>query len=325
MVGLMLLSLHLYGEVVVAGRQGGERLWDLAVALVARDGDGLGARRGADPGRAAVPNPGVRLVRGEWEAHPEATDGPVPDRARPPLPLRPPRLRPRPGGGTLGLPLPARDVRPEGEARVRLLRAAAPRRRPDRRPCRAALRQEDGHARNCSAPGATRPGSTRLSTTSPPGWARLASAARWSSRPERSTTVRSPTRRPARSSRRSTRRRRSCRSGRRQQGLRLRARREPDPDGAAGRARLAGERRARHRLLLRARCDDDVDAPGQPGRARRPDRRRLRRRLPDDVADLRAEGLPLRLRAGAATSRTSPSGSTRTRGWSGSRRRRTRC
>ena len=24
---------------------------------------------------------GVRLVRGEWEAHPEATDGPVPDRA----------------------------------------------------------------------------------------------------------------------------------------------------------------------------------------------------------------------------------------------------
>ena len=29
MVGLMLLSLHLYGEVTVAGRKGGERLWDL--------------------------------------------------------------------------------------------------------------------------------------------------------------------------------------------------------------------------------------------------------------------------------------------------------
>jgi hypothetical protein len=30
MVGLMLLSLHLYGEITVVGRRGGERLWDLA-------------------------------------------------------------------------------------------------------------------------------------------------------------------------------------------------------------------------------------------------------------------------------------------------------
>ena len=51
------------------------------VALVARDEDGLGARRAADPGRAPVPTQGVRFVRGEWEAHPDATDGPVPDRA----------------------------------------------------------------------------------------------------------------------------------------------------------------------------------------------------------------------------------------------------
>ena len=29
MVGLMLLSLHLYGEITIVGRQGGERLWDL--------------------------------------------------------------------------------------------------------------------------------------------------------------------------------------------------------------------------------------------------------------------------------------------------------
>ena len=86
--------------------------------------------------------------------------------------------------------------------------------------------------------------------------------------------------------------------GRRPQGLRLRARREPDPDGAADRARLARERRARDRVLLGSRRDDDADAPRQPGRARRPDRGRVRRRLPDDLAGLRAEGLRLRLPAG---------------------------
>ena len=44
----------------------------------------------------------------------------------------------------------------------------------------------------------------------------------------------------------------------------------------------------------------------EPGRARRAHRRRLRRRLPDDVAGLRAEGLPLRLPAGGGVRRTSP-------------------
>ena len=81
MVGLMLLSLHLYGEVVVAGRQGGARLWDLASrwwpdtkTVSVRDGEQIRAER-------RVRTQGVRFVRGEWEAHPEATDGPVPDRA----------------------------------------------------------------------------------------------------------------------------------------------------------------------------------------------------------------------------------------------------
>ena len=81
MVGLMLLSLHLYGEVVVAGRQGGERLWDLASrwwpntkTVSVRDGERIRAER-------RFQAQGVRFVRGDWEAHPEATDGPVPDRA----------------------------------------------------------------------------------------------------------------------------------------------------------------------------------------------------------------------------------------------------
>ena len=81
MVGLMLLSLHLYGEITVVGRQGGERLWDLAgrwwpetKTVSIRDGERIRAERRF---RAQ----GVRLVKGEWEAHPDAEDGPVPDRA----------------------------------------------------------------------------------------------------------------------------------------------------------------------------------------------------------------------------------------------------
>jgi uncharacterized protein YcaQ len=81
MVGLMLLSLHLYGEITVVGRRGGERLWDRA------------SRWWPDTETVSVPEAeriraeqrfrtqGVRLVRGEWEAHEDATDGPVPDRA----------------------------------------------------------------------------------------------------------------------------------------------------------------------------------------------------------------------------------------------------
>ena len=81
MVGLMLLSLHNYGEVTVVGRQGGQRLWDLTsrwwpesetVSVAA-------AERIREERRFRTQ--GVRLVKGEWEAHPDAADGPVPDRA----------------------------------------------------------------------------------------------------------------------------------------------------------------------------------------------------------------------------------------------------
>ncbi len=81
MVGLMLTSLHLYGEITVVGRQGGQRLWDLAPrwwpeteTVSVREAERIRAEQ-------SFRSQGVRLVKGEWEAHPDATDGPVPDRA----------------------------------------------------------------------------------------------------------------------------------------------------------------------------------------------------------------------------------------------------
>jgi uncharacterized protein len=79
-VTLMLEILHGQGLVAVAGRRGRQRLWDLAErwypetetvrlreanrVLAERRFRALGVRRGGDG----------------WEAHPDATDGPVPDR-----------------------------------------------------------------------------------------------------------------------------------------------------------------------------------------------------------------------------------------------------
>ena len=81
MVGLMLTSLHLYGEITVVGRRGGQRLWDLAPrwwpeteTVSVRDAERIRDERHAR-------TQGVRFVRGAWEAHPDAVDGPVPDRA----------------------------------------------------------------------------------------------------------------------------------------------------------------------------------------------------------------------------------------------------
>ena len=95
MVGLMLLSLHHYGEITVVGRQGGQRLWDLTsrwwpeseTVTVAQ---GTAAPRGAPPphaGRAAR----ARRVGGA----PGRERRPRPRPRRAPLPLRPARLRPR--------------------------------------------------------------------------------------------------------------------------------------------------------------------------------------------------------------------------------------
>jgi len=78
-VALMLELMHGRGQVAVVGRRGGQRLWDLAErwypegeTLPARQAERLNAERRF---RAL----GVRLERGEWRAHPDVADGPVPD------------------------------------------------------------------------------------------------------------------------------------------------------------------------------------------------------------------------------------------------------
>jgi uncharacterized protein len=79
-VGWLLEVLHLHGEVAVVGRRGKQRLWDLAErwypeteVLPLRE-----AKRLHDEQRFRAL--GVRLVGGEWVAHPDVSDEPVGDR-----------------------------------------------------------------------------------------------------------------------------------------------------------------------------------------------------------------------------------------------------
>jgi uncharacterized protein YcaQ len=79
-VGLMLEALHHRGELAVVGRRGGQRLWDLAErwypeteVVPVREAERLLTEQRF---RAL----GVRLEGGEWHAHPDVSDGPVPDR-----------------------------------------------------------------------------------------------------------------------------------------------------------------------------------------------------------------------------------------------------
>jgi uncharacterized protein YcaQ len=80
-VGLMLTVLHVHGELAIAGRRGGQRLWDLAdrqypetETLPLADANRLWEEQRF---RAL----GVRLGRGTWLAHPDVGAEPVPDRA----------------------------------------------------------------------------------------------------------------------------------------------------------------------------------------------------------------------------------------------------
>ncbi|MGL6280544.1 MAG: DNA glycosylase AlkZ-like family protein [Gaiella sp.] len=80
-VGIMLDVLHLYGELAIVGRRGGQKLWDRAERWYPET-DTLSLdqaeRHLAD---AAYRAQGVRLERGRWLAHPEVARDPVPDRA----------------------------------------------------------------------------------------------------------------------------------------------------------------------------------------------------------------------------------------------------
>jgi uncharacterized protein YcaQ len=77
---VMLDILHGRGLVAIVGRRNGQRLWDLAErwypqtdTVPLREAERLIAQKRF---RAL----GVRLTPQGWEAHPEATDGPMPDR-----------------------------------------------------------------------------------------------------------------------------------------------------------------------------------------------------------------------------------------------------
>jgi uncharacterized protein YcaQ len=79
-VAVMLEILHGRGVVAIAGRRNGQRLWDLAErwypeseTVTLREAERLFAEKRF---RAL----GVRLTARGWEAHPEATEGAVPDR-----------------------------------------------------------------------------------------------------------------------------------------------------------------------------------------------------------------------------------------------------
>jgi hypothetical protein len=79
-VSLLLELMHGRGLVAVAGRQSGQRLWDLgervypvADKIALREAEKL---RNEQRFRAL----GVRLTKKGWEAHPDASDEPVPDR-----------------------------------------------------------------------------------------------------------------------------------------------------------------------------------------------------------------------------------------------------
>jgi uncharacterized protein YcaQ len=79
-VTMMLEILHVHGVVAVAGRQGKQRLWDLAErwypkveTMPMREADRVLAEQ-------RFRTQGVRLTKKGWEAHPGVPDGAVPDR-----------------------------------------------------------------------------------------------------------------------------------------------------------------------------------------------------------------------------------------------------
>lgn len=79
-VAQMLEALHRIGDVAVVGRRGGQRLWDLAGRWYPETD--LVSPREAERALAEqhFRTLGVRLEKGEWHAHPDVSDEPVPDR-----------------------------------------------------------------------------------------------------------------------------------------------------------------------------------------------------------------------------------------------------
>jgi uncharacterized protein YcaQ len=80
-VGMMLEILQARGEIAIVGRRGKQRLWDLAERWYPPETERVSfaeAQRAFEEKRWRAA--GVRLVKGEWHAHPDAVDEAVGDR-----------------------------------------------------------------------------------------------------------------------------------------------------------------------------------------------------------------------------------------------------
>jgi uncharacterized protein YcaQ len=79
-VAQMLESLHRIGEVAVVGRRSGQRLWGLAKGWYPETETVSPREAERALAEQAFRALGVRRVKGEWHAHPDVSDEPVPDR-----------------------------------------------------------------------------------------------------------------------------------------------------------------------------------------------------------------------------------------------------
>jgi uncharacterized protein YcaQ len=80
-VGLMLGALERRGEIAVVGRRTGQRVWDLAERWFPETETVPLRQALRQLEEQRLRSLGVRLEKGEWVAHPDAREGPVPDRA----------------------------------------------------------------------------------------------------------------------------------------------------------------------------------------------------------------------------------------------------
>ena len=76
----MLTILHLRGEVAIVGRRTGQRLWDLAERWYPETEVPPLEEAERELEERRFRSLGVRVEKGEWHAHPDASDAPVDDR-----------------------------------------------------------------------------------------------------------------------------------------------------------------------------------------------------------------------------------------------------
>jgi hypothetical protein len=79
-MGLMLEVLGARGFVAVAGRRGGQRVWDLAERVYPPTATASAREADAHFAEKRFRALGVQLVKGKWIVHPEAKTDPVPAR-----------------------------------------------------------------------------------------------------------------------------------------------------------------------------------------------------------------------------------------------------